>query len=235
MSPTTPNAAPHAADAAADTRFQKGNLGGPGNPYARQCAAFRQAIHDAVTVDDFRALAADLLIMARSGNLGAMKLLFAYAIGKPTDAPNPDRVKLEDWQQMQEEIRYTTDDVQAAIGGLPVDLWTEPIRIAQRANSRQARADLLEGLGFAKDGTDLRLVNPQPPDPPSVHGKPGTSVPAAGRPTAHAAAPAGGAPLTNGNSGKAATGTPIANGFLEAAAVDDSLLQAFRRLLDDEG
>ena len=237
MSPTPadPTATTPPPKQDAKGRFVNGNRGGPGNPYARQCAAFRQAIHDAVTVDDFRALAADLLIMARSGNLAAMKLLFAYAIGKPAEAPHPDRMELEDWKQLQEEVRYTAEDVHTAIGGMPVDLWTEPIRIAQRARRGQARAELVGRLGFAPDGTDLRLVNPQPSESPSVPEEHGRSAAAAGKPTARAASSSGGAPLTNGNSGKAAAGAPIANGFSGPTAEEDRLLQAFRRLLAEEG
>ena len=37
-------------------RFTKNNPGGPGNPYARYCAAMRQAFADETTAEDLRAV-----------------------------------------------------------------------------------------------------------------------------------------------------------------------------------
>jgi hypothetical protein len=211
----TPQAAPHAAD----TRFQKGNLGGPGNPYARQCAAFRKAIHEALDESDFRALAADLKVMARSGNLAAIKLLLAYAIGKPTPAPNPDRVELEDWKQLQEEVQHTKEAVENAFHGIPVDTWTAPARIALDVNKTRMRATMLEQMGHPERAQDLRLVKLGRPDDPLAD------------------APAGkkDGPMANGSKGKPTREKPIANGFSEPAAGNDGLLEAFRRMMAEEG
>ncbi len=147
MSPTpaapTPTTAPPQQDAKG--RFVNGNRGGPGNPYARQCAAFRQAIHDAVTVEDFRALAADLLVMARSGNLAAMKLLFAYAIGKPAAAPDPDRVDVDEWKLLQDSIVGPQDGFEAG-RGVPVEFANEFLPIIVECDRRRVAEQLSAGL-----------------------------------------------------------------------------------------
>src|SRR5208337_4774254 len=59
-------------------KFAKGNFGGPGNPFARQTAAFRKAIHAAVTEADLEEVAKKLLEKAKEGDVAAMKLLLSY-------------------------------------------------------------------------------------------------------------------------------------------------------------
>ena len=53
-------------------RFVKGNPGGPGNPFARQMAAFRQKLMDVIERQDFEAIAFQLMMLARAGNLEAI-------------------------------------------------------------------------------------------------------------------------------------------------------------------
>jgi hypothetical protein len=83
-------------------RFTLGNLGGPGNPFARQCAGLRKALLNRVTDQDMEECADKLLEMSKSGNLAAMKLLFSYVIGKPQPATDPDRVDVDEWQIYRE-------------------------------------------------------------------------------------------------------------------------------------
>jgi hypothetical protein len=80
------------------------NLDGPGNPFARKTAAFRQALYDAITPDDLRDVACALLFRAKAGHLDAVKLLFSYLIGKPQPAADPDRLDLQEWQLFQEQM-----------------------------------------------------------------------------------------------------------------------------------
>jgi hypothetical protein len=83
-------------------RFVKGNKGGPGNPFARQCAALRRAFHAVVTPEDIMAIAGMVLRKAKEGDLAAAKLLFTYVIGRPADAPNPDRLDIDEVSLLQE-------------------------------------------------------------------------------------------------------------------------------------
>src|SRR5262245_5209509 len=60
----------------ADGRFAKNNKGGPGNPYNRRVAALRQRMLDAFSPEDMEEIFTLLKIMAKSGDLAAMKLVF---------------------------------------------------------------------------------------------------------------------------------------------------------------
>src|SRR5690348_12260286 len=76
----------------ADGKFDRGNSGGPGNPFARQVASFREALYEAVTRDMLKDLACRLWGLAMGGNVAAARLLLQYLVGKPQDPPNPDRL-----------------------------------------------------------------------------------------------------------------------------------------------
>ena len=79
-------------------QFTPGNPGGPGNPFARQVAALRKALVDAVTPQDIQEVAAALIARAKEGNVQAAKLLLSYAIGKPEQAPQPDHLDAHEWE-----------------------------------------------------------------------------------------------------------------------------------------
>src|SRR5262249_1994659 len=93
----------------AQGRFAPGNPGGPGNPFARQVAALRQAVLQSVTAEDLQAITRKLVELAKEGNVGAAKLVRAYAVGKPAPAPEPDRLGLEEWQYFREASRMVTE------------------------------------------------------------------------------------------------------------------------------
>jgi hypothetical protein len=83
-------------------RFGNGNCGGPGNPFGRRVAALRSAFLAAATEERLQELAEKLFQMALGGDVAAAKVFLAYAIGKPTEAGNPDRLDLEEYAQFQE-------------------------------------------------------------------------------------------------------------------------------------
>ena len=72
-------------------RFATGNAGGPGNPYARQVAALRRALHAAVSEEEVKEVGRALLKKAKVGDVPACKLLLSYLVGKPV-ATNLDFV-----------------------------------------------------------------------------------------------------------------------------------------------
>jgi len=83
-------------------RFTPGNKGGPGNPFARRTARLRSLLLEAVTDEDMQLMAQKLVVLAKAGDLAAMKLLFGYVIGKPIPCTDPDRVDLDEWQIFEE-------------------------------------------------------------------------------------------------------------------------------------
>src|SRR5262249_230197 len=75
--------------------FTKGKKGGPGNPYARQVARLRKTLVNFVTEEDMKHIAFVLKMKAESGDITAIKLLFQYVLGKPTEAIDPDRLDVD--------------------------------------------------------------------------------------------------------------------------------------------
>jgi hypothetical protein len=99
-------------------RFAKGNAGGPGNPFARQVAAFRRALCAAVTETDIQFLAQRLIQRAHAGDVAACKLLLAYVIGRPAEAVDPDTVDLQEWQ-MYRDNAARTEELTAMLATVP--------------------------------------------------------------------------------------------------------------------
>ena len=83
-------------------RFKVGNGGGPGNPFARQVAALRQARLKAVSPEDIAAIVQALLEQAKKGNVQAAKLVLAYTVGKPDKVADPDRMDAHEWALQKE-------------------------------------------------------------------------------------------------------------------------------------
>src|SRR5437588_7556061 len=92
-----PAPAPEERDARG--RFAAGNGGGPGNPFARRVASLRTILLECVSEDDMRHIAGQLVVMAKSGDLAATKLLFQYVLGKPAATVDPDTLDQQevDW------------------------------------------------------------------------------------------------------------------------------------------
>jgi hypothetical protein len=64
-------------------RFAKGNPGGPGNPYIRRLAEHRQALAEAITADDLRAVLKKLLKLALAGEAWAISEVLNRCLGRP--------------------------------------------------------------------------------------------------------------------------------------------------------
>ena len=90
-------------------RFVAGNKGGPGNPFGRYTAQLRVALLAAITEEDMQAVARKLIEQAVAGSLPAIKLLLQYAIGKPTNAPNPDHVEIDEWNYFTKTAEMSDD------------------------------------------------------------------------------------------------------------------------------
>jgi hypothetical protein len=91
-------------------RFAKGNPGGPGNPFARQVAAFRQEFMAAVTGEDIAVIVRALIEKAKAGDVAAARLVLQYTLGKPAATVDPDRLDEMEWEQWQRENIGTDSD-----------------------------------------------------------------------------------------------------------------------------
>ncbi len=108
----------------ANGRFAPGNPGGPGNPYTRQTALLRQVVLDELNEVEVRIIVQRLKARAVGGDVQAIKLVLAYAVGKPENAVNPDEVDRLEW-----ELRQRLSVPQGEVD-----------RLAERVPAKQANA-----------------------------------------------------------------------------------------------
>src|SRR6266498_1293392 len=80
-------------------QFAKGNSIGPGNPFGRQVAQLRQAALNVVGLKDIEEVFSAILLLAKSGNLQAAKLILSYTLGKPAAVENPDTMDHQELKQ----------------------------------------------------------------------------------------------------------------------------------------
>jgi hypothetical protein len=171
-------------------RFVRGNVGGPGNPFARQVAQLRSALIQRVTLEDINIIADELILQARNGRLEAIKLLFQYVIGKPTVAVNPDTLDVEEFQQIyapRKEIwEYASENVQCVPPrqcSVLMDVGNEAARQAMaevlRGNDPQTRAEQNAGAQAVnrQDAKDAKYHerNAEAPRAPSGNGSDGAA------------------------------------------------------------
>src|SRR5262245_26191241 len=126
-------------------RFTKNNPGGPGNPFARQVAALRSALVNKVTPEDIEDIVIILLLKAKQGDLAAVKLLFSYVLGKPTDTVDPDRLDEQEWEQFKRNV-VPGNDLPAVVGSCHAELANGMARVtipAVQASIAQQMADVL--------------------------------------------------------------------------------------------
>lgn len=148
-------------------RFVQGNKGGPGNPFARKVAQLRAALVNFITEDDMKHLCFVLKMRAEGGDMVAMKLLFQYVLGKPTETVDPDRLDVDEWQKMQENSR-PPEEATKVLGGLPVETVCEVTKVAWPCAVEQAfKQPMLEGLR-AMDERGARLSATKAHGQPSV-------------------------------------------------------------------
>ena len=77
-------------------RFAAGNPGGPGNTGARRVAHLRRLLLGRISDEDALAVFDRLVEMAKEGDLGAIKLVLQYTIGRPCSASELDAAFLAD-------------------------------------------------------------------------------------------------------------------------------------------
>jgi hypothetical protein len=103
-------------------RFLPGNTLARGNPTYRAYAANRRVFVETVGPGQVKQLAEDLLRRALGGNMEAAKLCLLYAVGRPTEAVDPDRTEhdlwrlVDDWPTLHEIFRALFDGADPLLG-----------------------------------------------------------------------------------------------------------------------
>ena len=116
----------------------------PGNPFARQTAALRQALLDAVT---------------------AARLVLSYVLGKPGPAVNPDRLDADEWQGYKETagmVQEMPAMLQTPAPALPLEAVRSTRPVLTREMARQLGDMLAHPEKYEEEIPDLELVDERP-------------------------------------------------------------------------
>jgi hypothetical protein len=145
-------------------RFTDGNIGGPGNPFARRVARYRKALHHCASMEDMKEIGRQLVAKAKTGDVAAIKLLLQYQVGKPAPVVDPDTLDL---QEIALFLRGpTADQIHALTSGqhLPPDAWMAVLRVCLPLIARQfhdvflnmfARTDAAQAAGVTPDTDEI--------------------------------------------------------------------------------
>ena len=136
----------------AQGRFAPGNLGGPGNPFARRTAKLRRELVETVSAEDIKEIAAMLLFKAKSGDLAAAKLLLGYVIGKPGPAVDPDGLDRAEALRWAEDT-VPAETVDAIMHEMPAEVAALVGRFAVPCRAETLRQHL-KGLMLGQDAAD---------------------------------------------------------------------------------
>jgi hypothetical protein len=145
-------------------RFAAGNFGGPGNPFARRVAQFRQVLHECCSLDDMRYIGGQIVALAKTGDMAATKLLLQYQVGKPAATVDPDTLDLQELALFQRGP--TPDEIHALTSGqrTPPDAWMAVLRVCIPRIAEQfhevflnvfARTDAAQAAGETPDTDEI--------------------------------------------------------------------------------
>ena len=129
----------------ANGRFARGNPGGPGNPYTRQTALLRQVVQDELNEVELRIVLQRLKALALGGDVQAIKLILAYAVGKPQNAVNPDELDLLEWQ-LRQRLSVSAEEVERLADRVPARQANAVAAATAPAVSLQRGQDIVERL-----------------------------------------------------------------------------------------
>jgi hypothetical protein len=114
--------------------FARGNAGGPGNPHSRHCAYMLSILRSTIDDTKLKAVIQVLYERALEGDMGAIKLVLAYSIGKPAPAPNPDGIERDEWNRL-EEASVQHKAVTDLLNSLPSPLASDLVRTTWQVKS----------------------------------------------------------------------------------------------------
>jgi hypothetical protein len=137
-------------------QFLRGNKASLGNASSRKMAQLRGAFLEDIDGPKLRQLAAKLFSMAMSGDLEATRLILFYALGKPRESPDADRLDLDEWRLLRAsptpaQVWFTVD--QGCDPSFGVELW--------RRNSAATPADLFQQVRRETDFAPERFAKSQ--------------------------------------------------------------------------
>jgi hypothetical protein len=191
-------------------RFAKGNAGGPGNPFARRCAALRKAAVEAIGEEDLAALMRKLVQQALAGDVASARLVLLYAVGRPAEAVDPDTLDQQEYAQYEQQLGAVQTGARV-VSSPEVGMLCE----LARATRPHIKVDFLRQ--FQQGLEEMAAADNEEAEEPMTNGDDGASRPAE---EAAEATREDTAPIANGENGGEgqpsagwpAGGEPMANG-----------------------
>lgn len=183
-------------------KFRNGNRGGPGNPYARRVAKLRQAMLEECAEEDLRAMTRAMIERAKAGDAAAARLVFQYALGKPSKTVDPDRVDQDEWDVLS-TMAVPMQVVNPMLETLPADaanrlvqkMWPVFVQMFSQVVRKKA-AELAEAeKEAAAEAAEWERMSPEEKE----------AIEAAFRKAAEFPSPNGGSPSPNGFGAPAGT------------------------------
>jgi hypothetical protein len=175
-------------------RFTANNPGGPGNPFARRVAALRTALLQNVTAEDLVAIVRAMIAQAQQGNVAAAKLVFAYVLGQPAKAFDPDHLDIDEWQNFKETTNMYAEMPRVGMAPEP-ELPLKMVRFSRPVMTELCGQQMKEMLQQPPADAEAPLSQESPGDdsPPSPNGEAAAAEgpPAARRPAKPMDAPPG--------------------------------------------
>ncbi len=157
----------------------------------------RKAVFSAISVDDMTAMLKKLVELAREGNVGAIKLVLAYAIGKPSPAADPDEFDMDsdkgytklmemlgndgepmnpvDAELILEAVRTVRPEISKLLGNVTVE------RIVQKSGEGEGEGEKGTPEEDVPDKYDLEFEALLTEEAPSTNGEIGARKVKAGR------------------------------------------------------
>jgi hypothetical protein len=109
-------------------RFTSGNKEGKGNPFAANVAKLRKAALAVVTPEAMESVFRVLLLRAQTGHLPSMKLLFAYTLGKPAGAVDPDDIEEDEEEPAPPPVSEAVEEgVEEDLEEIEEEAFEEPV------------------------------------------------------------------------------------------------------------
>src|SRR5262245_47281076 len=135
------------------------------NPFARQTAERRQVVLDCMPVAELQLITRNLMKMALQGNIPAVKLVYAYAIGKPERCPDPDEIDRHEWET-RKRLAVEPHELRALTGRMAADqacAVAEATQLPVAVQVAREVADYLMGRGLLGQTQPVDTRGEQPP------------------------------------------------------------------------
>jgi len=136
----------------------------------------RRAMHEALSEEAMADTARMIQEKARAGDLAAAKLLYAYGIGRPTPAVNPDQLDVQELQ-MHQQAAVSPDSLRTIVDAMPVTVALTLVRGLLPVLEQRAAKQVVDVLENGPPPADDEELDMEPPEEDAGSGGAQTTQP----------------------------------------------------------